>query len=214
MRGRRPKPAEIALKRGNPGHRAHKPLAQAAAPDPEAKTGDILDAATSDTPTPDARLDAREREIWIDYCIVLNLRGILKTSDHRALTRLCVYVHEWEELTASMRDARVKGGLRLIEKTKRKKYGTVIKPRTEFQMRQALESEICKLEDRFGLNPAARGAVMSRLASIRDNDRPLDRAGKSSPAVSNRKGATIAPASTPPASPIGLLMSTSNSKPN
>jgi phage terminase small subunit len=74
MRGRKPKPVELAIREGNPGHKVlPEPLKFQAGP-----------------PTKPSDLPAAASEMWDEVVTVLVAAGVADKVDSAALTALCV----------------------------------------------------------------------------------------------------------------------------
>lgn len=191
--GPKRKPAEKALRQGNPGKRKRKDLEAAAAPAP---------AATVPTIAPPPGLLPGIAAVWRTYTQTPIGQLVVKAGDVFALERLCTYWYEWRELSKALQDSRTRTGLRLTEKVKRERYGTVSKVRPEALLRTQIEKDIRALEAKFGADPSSRAAVMQHLAEARDATKP---AMSGAPGSAPRDDTTPDGVPPPPSSPIGAL---------
>ena len=140
--GPKPKPAEIAERQGNPGHR---PLVRSPAA-----------GAPLDTTAPDW-LDDLGRAYWQANAGRLRALGFVKQTDLGAFARLCDHVSRWHR-------CRLRVNERGESYTTESKHGSMDRINPDFAAMLRLESVIQALEDRFGLTPAARQQILARLA--------------------------------------------------
>lgn len=165
-RGPRKKPAELALRQGNPGRRSRKGLEAAAA---------IASGSTSDhadfPPPPD--LDEAAIPFWRQSVAWLTSQNMLKGVEPHALARYCEYYAMWRNARSAMSDRRARSGIRATYETKTQ-HGTMRRVRPEWKIMMDCERELKQLGDRFGFTPAARASLFQRLAEARDTGKPLD----------------------------------------
>lgn len=145
--GPKPKPGEIAAQQGNPGHR---PIVTAPS------------APSIDPTTPDW-LDDQGREIWSLYMPKLRSMGFVKETDRMAFARLCDHTARWMRL-------RVKVNAKGESYETVSRHGTMNRINPDFAAMLRLEEKLVSLEDRFGLTPAARQQILSRLTGPGDID--------------------------------------------
>lgn len=172
-RGRKPKPDEMKARQGNPGKR---PLASETAPaEPEMEsameaalrgTDEFLadrDAGLLPPPEVFAKVPECLSEgavfFWREYTAHLRHLGWVKITDMQSLLRLCEWSAEWwrackyvAEHGAWYETTGTNGQLK-----------HALHP--AFHDMKRTEDSIEDLEDRLGLNPAARQSITSKLAA-------------------------------------------------
>jgi len=201
VRGPRRKPAEIEAKQGNPGKRAKRVVEAALAAEKAASGASVAPPVAEEVIVPPADLDPLAAPFWREASRWLMLTGRLKGVESYSLARYCEYYAVWRAARESLRDKRTRSGIRTTYTTK-SAHGTMQRQRPEWRTMLDCEREMRQLGDRFGLTPAARASLLSRLAEVRDPDGPK-------PNGTEATGAAAAVArSQPPApgtSPIGML---------
>lgn len=138
--GRKKKPAAKAKAQGNPGHRKIKTTTPAQPSDPSIPEW----------------LDAVGRQVWSLYMPKLALLGYVRDTDLLAFARYCDHSARWLRVRA------------LVEMNgeayeTRSKHGKMLRLNPNFQAMLRIEDQLTKLEDRFGLAPASRESILSRL---------------------------------------------------
>ncbi len=144
--GRRPKPEAVKDAQGNPGRRKQKN--QADTPDAPTK----LDGAPQE-------LSDAARKVWDTIAPGLKQLRFLKDTDRPAFARYCEHAVKWWKLTKDLED----NGLSYLSESA---HGKLERVRPNFLIRDRIERKLEALEDRFGMNPAARQQIMMRLAGI------------------------------------------------
>jgi P27 family predicted phage terminase small subunit len=189
-RGRKAKPAAKARAQGNPGRRPIKTSPKrSGATSATAPAASKLAATTappaSPYPAPDW-LDETARGVWSLAIPRLDALGYLRETDHPAFARYCDHTSRWLRL----RDKVNEKGESYWTKSK---HGKMLRRNPDFQNLLALETVMRALEDRFGLAPVSREAILGRLSDPANKPDPSKR-----PA-----GAGAAPGM--PSSPVGML---------
>ena len=190
-RGRKPKPDALKKLQGNPGKRKIAKAAQAQA-DATSPLGALA---------PPVTLTEAEREIWKTQVATLEHFKFVKPADLKALTR---YVKFQALFEAVMPQVTAEN---LVELTVSDKV-TMERVSKKLLVLIHLDKQLEKYDGNFGMNPAARQAMMSRLAAapgLFDPQKPA------SPADAGAAKAAPVPASEPapppparPASPVGF----------
>lgn len=178
MKGRKPKPAEIADAQGNPGRRrvvrpAHETPALSLSPPKD--------------------LPAAAKRVWQALAPELIRMKLLRLTDVGAFSRYCEHLARWAELTKQLR----KDGETYVTESA---HGTMRRICPEFQVRDRLESRLEALEDRFGLTPSSRQQVLRQLSIVIPQQQGGDLLDRAAAPVENQ-----APPPAPVSSPIGLL---------
>jgi len=162
------KPAAKAKAQGNPGKR----------PIRTQKGG-----APSDSSVPDW-LDDAGRAIWSLYLPKLTLLRYFRDTDRLSFARYCDHTARWLRLRGKVD----KKGESYWTKSK---HGKMLRRNPDFQAMLALEDRMRQLEDRFGLAPASREAILARLNEPTTPPLVVKQPGDQSPGM--------------PASPLGML---------
>ncbi len=193
--GRPKKPADVQLKKGNPGKRKLAGLKAAAqaltVEDCRPQDGRTTETSRPLIEPPAYLTTSAERRIWDAVTPYLVARGVLKSTDTFVLARWCSNAALWLEMRSALRDERTKSGIRLIE-THRRKTGTVTRIRHEFTIQRMLATDMRADEAALGLSPSSRASLATRLANLSDRPIPIGEQGE--------------PSNQPP-NPIGLLAS-------
>jgi len=191
MAGPRPKPPALRELLGNAGHRA-KPKQKAPPALPLNAAADLPGLQNPEaTPTatkPPEFLNAAARRVWAIVAPPLQRLNFLAAADVVAFGRYCGWLAEYEALTKSTRRRKI------VESTA-KKAGKMDRLDKAFQARLMLDKRLQEYEDRFGMNPQARQAILARLAD----------GGLRRPATPPPEDKPPASAPTEPTGPIGLL---------
>ena len=177
-RGRRTEPAAVKIAKGNPGKR---PISASST-----EATDLKRIAPKE-------LSTAARKIWDQLAPELVRLRFLKESDRAAFSRYCEYFSRWWELTAILAK---EGDSYWTESL----HGKMQRINPNFQIRDRLEQRLQSLEDRMGLNPAARQQIMQRLAA-------LPAGGLFDRATTNGEGEQLSSAVAIP-SPVGALPKT------
>lgn len=115
--------------------------------------GEVRPATT--TTDPPAWMTAKGKVEWVRIAAVLMPLGLLTDADHAALERYCEMLVRWR---MALKVVNGKKGAVLEVKNKR---GAVVssKPRAEMVILTRLDAALTKLEQQFGLTPAARAGL-------------------------------------------------------
>ena len=144
-RGPAPQSPETKRAKGNPGRRPIAPPPVVAEPVGDAK--------------PDANLRPKARHVWNLLAPELGRLNVLRSTDSFALSRYCEDVAKYWEVTQKLRTL----GDTYEVNSNHGKY-TRINPL--FAIQERLVARLIAVEDRFGLNPQARQAIVVRAAQI------------------------------------------------
>jgi len=143
MKGRKPQPAEIKEARGNPGRR------------PMGKV-DVEVVATARMQPP-AMLKGAAATVWKNLAPDLIKANILRVSDVGAFARYCQAFADYWRITKRI-------AKRPLVYESESKHGTLRRIEPLFMIQERLSRRLESIEDRFGLNPAARQQLMMRMA--------------------------------------------------
>jgi P27 family predicted phage terminase small subunit len=160
MAGKRRKTPEAEAAQGFPGHRKPKTQAEMAA----IGRDDELSTPVSRLPSPPEWMTEPGRVVWEAVGADLVHRHILKPSDLGTLARYCDYVVMWNGLRAELigRGGKLKTTYEITTAA-----GSKMKvPNPAFAQFMRLDKLLTGYEDRFGLNPQSRTALLTRLANI------------------------------------------------
>jgi P27 family predicted phage terminase small subunit len=142
MMGRRQQPAAIKEAKGNPGRR------------PIAKEGPATPASAVAAPKD---LKAGPRRVWERLAPELAGMRILKPSDFTAFRRYCVFVHKWGQLEPLLDRAE------LVVTTISAHNPDGLERKSQALLAALmLDKRLSEIEDRFGMNPAARQRLVPR----------------------------------------------------
>ena len=183
MRGPRRKPKELEAIQGNPGRRGKNRKPPALVPvDPVAteREGPSLVAPSW--------LSVDQRAIWKQVAPSVQRRSLLQPPDAVAFGRYCQWLARYVRLEAATRKADV-------VKTTTSKHVDMDRLDKSFQALLMIDKRCEAYEDRFGMNPRERLAILAKLAG----DSPM----RVKEAAADR-GADSAGAA-PVASPVGIL---------
>lgn len=180
-RGRKPQPAAVNDAKGNPGRRrrAALPMTETAPPSRSSAPSELGDAA---------------RRIWDGLAPELTRLNFLRDVDRAAFARYCVHLARWWDLTKDIAD----NGESYIS---RSQHGELERVRPAFLVRERIEKRLESLEDRFGLNPAARQQILQRLAGLV----PAAPTGNLFEGKEGDDGSSDSDRPPAPPSPVGLL---------
>jgi len=178
-RGRRPDPEAVKIAKGS------KRSARASAVD---GTAELRSSAPKN-------LSASAKRVWDALAPELGRLKFLRDTDRDAFARYCEHASRWWALT---KDLRSEGDTYWTESA----HGKMQRLNPKFMVRERIENRLESLEDRFGLNPAARQQILQRLAALP----PSPLGGLFTAGVEENK--TTAPSvSSVATSPIGMLRS-------
>jgi P27 family predicted phage terminase small subunit len=147
MRGRRPLPAEVKAIKGNPGKRR---LALG--------HSGKLSAKPIKVKAPEWLNDA-ERKIFTEVVDNYLPRGTVRTVDAGAIGRYVVYFSRWLQCKQWLEG-------RLTWTKSKSKDGEMLRRHPAAKDLFDYEDKLLKLEDRIGLNPAARQSILRGLAAV------------------------------------------------
>jgi P27 family predicted phage terminase small subunit len=178
--GRRPDPAALQEAKGNPGKRRKSPEL------PNLPAGSI--------PAP-SRLNSDGLRVWEQIAPELQRMNFLRGTDANAFARYCDAVVRFWRITEKLRDEGE-------TYTSKSAHGELQRINPLFVIEERLAKRLESLEDRFGLNPAARQQIMLRLAQ----HQPQLPFGPAKSAEGEAETPSQPPGADPlSASPIGLL---------
>ncbi|MFC4169616.1 phage terminase small subunit P27 family [Teichococcus aestuarii] len=141
---------------------------------------------------PPTRLDDAAREIWARLAPDLERMNFLRATDVHAFARYCSALTRYYKVTE---DLHAKGETY----TSASAHGTLERIHPLFVVQERLAKRLESLEDRFGLNPAARQQIMMRLAQHQPQ-LPL-----AAPNAEKQPEQSAAPEPPVAASPMGFL---------
>lgn len=201
MPGPRPKSEELRRAQGSRHHRKtkkktarHVPPAAAIEPAP-APAPPVLDEDRQSRVDPPAWLSAKSKTIWRIAAPVIVRQGLLRDTDAIAFGRYCDWLGQYLELQKGSRRRKV------VTETK-SKHVKMQRMDKSFQALQMVDKTLRDYEDRFGMNPRERLAIMKALAE--SNTRPPG----APPAKPNEPDGLGGHVETPeplPRSPVGYL---------
>lgn len=170
-----PQPDAVKRARGNPGKRKLKPSSNLAMPPAGAAK-------------PDSHLRVAARHVWNALAPELQRLNLLRGTDSNALSRYCDDVASYWEIRQKLREQ----GLTYEVKSL---HGTYQRLNPLFTIQERLAARLVVMEDRFGLSPQSRQALMVRSAQLAASQGNLP------------FGGTIQPDAAPPpdSSPIGFF---------
>lgn len=176
---RRTQPAAVKAAKGNPGRR------KIAAESPAA-TG----AVRATFPAP-RNLKADERAIWQKLAPELGQMRILRPTDLPAFRRYVVLLAKWAAVEKLLRPAR------LVQVTNSEHVQNMERISKALMVAIMLDKRLGEIEDRFGLNPSARQALLMKMAQVQPG-LPFD------PRPGDADRGSVAPVPVKQ-SPIGIL---------
>ncbi|HEV7323540.1 MAG TPA: P27 family phage terminase small subunit [Bosea sp. (in: a-proteobacteria)] len=189
LRGRKPKPDALKKIQGNPGRRK---VAQAPAASDQKDLGAF---------SPPASLNAVERRIWEEMLGTLRHLNFVRESDLRAFARM-VKFHALFDAIAPLVTVD-----NLVETTVSDKV-TMQRVSKHFFVMERTNKILEGFDERFGTNPAARQALLSRLASsapqLFDQAKQQAKTEDESSKKADAPAAPPPPAPAMPASPVGF----------
>ena len=142
--GRHPTPTNLKIIRGNPGQR---PLNSA---EPQAPPADL---------TPPAVLSDLGLEVWNEMAPLLVRMGVFTQADRFLLTRYCLLQEQFANVVKHVREH----GMTQLTQTG---YSQIT---AEGSLFKTLPSELLKIEQQFGMTPAARTSIKVSNASSPEN---------------------------------------------
>jgi P27 family predicted phage terminase small subunit len=161
----------------------------------KARTAPVTDSAAVLRSTMPRTLSAAAKKVWEVLAPELTRMKFLRETDRDAFSRYCEHAARWWKLT---RELRREGDTYWTESA----HGKMQRLNPKFIVRERIENRLEALEDRFGLNPAARQQILQRLSALPP---PAPPAGD----MFAQPGETAENGAPPPksGSPIGLLRS-------
>jgi P27 family predicted phage terminase small subunit len=142
--GRTPQPTNLKVIRGNPGQR---PLNDA---EPQAPAADL---------TPPDCLDPIGLEVWNEVAPLLSRMGVFTQADRRLLTRYCLLQEQFAHVVKHVRE----NGMTQLTQTG---YSQLT---AEGALFKGLPSELLRIEQQFGMTPAARSTMKVSNAGSQEN---------------------------------------------
>jgi len=186
-RGPKSQTPEQAARRGNAGKRKSQKERDAAA---VAAVDAPVAAATvpAEAPEPVAvaapsladvvELTPAARRVWDALMPLLATMSFVKSTDHGVIARYCTHLARWIELNGKVN---TRGDVHYETQSL---HGKMLRQHPDFAALMRIEAALVTIEDRVGLTPAARQALVIKAASA--------------PSDPNRPGITPTP-TTPPA---------------
>lgn len=197
--GRPRKSEALRQAQGLRSHKRKKPATPAAAP-----------AAAIDTPPmvalePPARVPAPEwlstgaRKLWGDLAQPLMRRGLLQDADATAFGRYLEWLREY----LAMQAARKRG--KVVTTTNSRYAKKMQRIDKHFQALMLIDKRLSDFEDRFGMNPRERLAIMAKLAAGAHHPPPAPPPARAADTGEPGSGPVVGPSL--PSSPVGFLSS-------
>ena len=100
------------------------------------------------------------RTIWARIAPDLSRNNMLAPSDVDALARYCIHLEEWSTHTATLRK---EGSTQEVKTTS---GDVMIRLHPAAKLREIAEKRLLDLEDRFGLNPRHRLAILRDMGAL------------------------------------------------
>lgn len=180
--GRRAQPAAVKEAKGNPGRRRI------------VREGKAAPRTSLSAPS---TLNAAQKRLWSKLSERLGDLRILRETDLPAFGRYVALLAKWEEVDKALRAAQ------LVQVTDSEHVTGLERVGKWLMVALMLDKRLTEIEDRFGMNPAARQRLFLQMAAAGSAPRlPLD-----SPAPAKTADA-VPPLASPPLAemePIGLL---------
>lgn len=153
-RGPKKTPAAIAAAKGNPSRRrvVKDPAAEGATG--SALAGQVKIAGVA----PPTWLDGEARNIWDMHAPIMHQLKLLTDADINAFGRYCQNMASW---IAARKDLLENGMTYEVTSA----HGSWIRKNPAFDQMHALEIDLQRAEDRFGMNPAERQRIFSARAA-------------------------------------------------
>jgi P27 family predicted phage terminase small subunit len=142
--GRTPQPTNLKVIRGNPGQR---PLNSS---EPQAPPADL---------TPPEVLDEVGLEVWNEMAPLLSRMGVFTQADRRLLTRYCLLQEQFAHVVKHVRE----NGMTQLTQTG---YSQLT---AEGALFKGLPAELLRIEQQFGMTPAARSTLKVSNAASQEN---------------------------------------------
>lgn len=178
-RGPKSQTAEQAARRGNAGKRASqkaRDAAAVAAADAPAALAVVVEtpaapAAPAAAPAPSivdtVDLTPAARRVWDALAPTLATMSFVKSSDHGVIARYCTHLARWIELNGKVN---ARGDVHYETQSL---HGKMLRQHPDFAALMRIEAALVTIEDRVGLTPAARQALVIKAASAPgDTSRP------------------------------------------
>lgn len=184
-RGPKPEPAEIKLAKGNPGHRH------------VATTPDALPVMTA-SGAPEF-LTADGLAVWQKLQPLMSSLRFVRATDELTLGRYCDQFALWLKVRAQVE---AQGA---TVTTSSAHVQDMLRVNPAFRVMMAIEDKLTAFEDRFGLSPASRQSLLTRMAAGGANPTlPGVPQGDRQPGVIEHD----------PDSPLGLFQHATSDRPN
>lgn len=166
-RGRRPLPDEIKALKGNPGKRRlasldkakAKPAAKAKPRRSKGKAAPAKPPAATQIQVPDFLTGKREKALFMKVVDDYLQRRVARPPDLTAYARWAHYLDRWIICKETLQ------GKSTFFKSE-SKHGALLRRHPLFKDQLDIERVLQSLEDRLGLNPAARQNIIRGLASL------------------------------------------------
>lgn len=194
MPGPKPKSPELRQAQGSRLHRrktlGKEPPAAPVVPPDQAP------AAPPDPVSPPKWLSVKSRNIWRAAAPAIFRRGLLSDADAIGFGRYCDWLARYIELQKSGR------GKRVVTETK-SRHVKMQRMDKGFQALAIVDKRLTDYEDRFGMNPRERLAIMKALAEGAGQRPP--QAPPAKPAEPDTRASRVETPERMPDSPVGFL---------
>lgn len=181
---RRAQPAAVKQAKGNPGRRKIADESDLAKPD----------RSPARTFAPPARFKGMRRLLWKQLVPQLVELRLLRTTDLPAFERYVGFLAKWRDAEKLLEKAK------LVQVTSSEHVQNMERVSKALMVSVMLDKRLSEIEDRFGMNPAARQSLLMKMAAAQPS-LPFGQQGK------DNKPADQPAAVTPPpsAGPVGIL---------
>lgn len=195
MAGRKPKSPELRAAQGLRSHKAKKPPAAAVAP---VVSDQVPEKAESVVPP--AWLSPTARKIWRYAAPALLRRGLLTDADAIGFARYCEWLREYLAIQRSRKSNR-----KVVSTTKSKHTKNMQRIDKSFQALTIVDKQLLYYEDRLGMNPRERLAIMSKMALGVQHPPPAPPRPPGTPENPDQLGGRLETPAGLAHSPIGIL---------
>lgn len=147
-RGRKALPDEIKALKGNPGKRKLN------------LGSDVIADDAGKIPAPDYVTGEIEKKIFQRACAALATARFVRRTDADVLGRWSIYLAKWVQIKRRLDDKRKKADVYYETASK---HGKMLRVHPLFASLFKVEQHLMALEDRLGLNPTSRQAIVRGL---------------------------------------------------
>jgi P27 family predicted phage terminase small subunit len=184
--GRHAKPAAVKEAQGNPGRR------------PIVSEGAASPVSAFDAPR---GLKAGPRKVWDALAPTLAQLRFLRPSDLTAFRRYCVFIYKWSQIEPDLIGAKA-----TVTTVSQHNPDGLERKSATLLVALMLDKRLSEIEDRFGMNPAARQRLLLQMAQ--QGALPLGEHGRQTVRTESDVPGAEAPTldlKPRPESPVGLL---------